>query len=292
MKTLLSSALTTTFISFTAFVTTVAVPSYGHAQDVPPPKRPPLTNEELARKAQNPISDLTSALVENSFNFGVGSSNGLQYIANLEEFYPVRVITELSLVQRFVIPLIAQPELVPGQGSKGGLGDIQYQAYLTSVNATGFIFGFGPVVSVPTAYPNELGSGKWSAGPAAAAVAVLHDWVMGLQGYQLWSISSYNDRPPVSQMQLQPFLFCNLAGAWYVGSSPLITANWKSQTGQHWTVPVGGGIGKVFRIWKQPLKTELQGFDYVVSPQQGPNWGARLQFQILFPSEKENKPSF
>jgi hypothetical protein len=229
--------------------------------------------------------------MENGFNFGVGPSNGLNYILNMEEFYPVRVIDELRLVQRFIVPVAVQPELTPGQGGTGGLGDIQYQAYVTSVNTTGLIFGLGPIVSVPTAYPNELGSGKWSAGPTTAAVFVGGDWVLGVLLNQLWSISSYNDRPPVSQMQIQPLINFNFPNAWYLSSSPVITANWKAAGGDRWTVPVGGGIGKVFRVSKQAIKAELQGFYSAVSPQQGPDWSTRLQFQFLFPSEKENKPS-
>lgn len=280
------------FCVIIACLANLTLPTMGSAQETPAPKKPPImSNEELARKAQNPLSNVTSALVENNFNFGYGTTNGLQYVANLEEFYPVRLIDELNLVQRFIIPVIAQPETVPGQGSTGGLGDIQYQAYVSSVNATGFIFGFGPIVTVPTAYPNELGTGKWNMGPAASAVLVAGDWVGGLLLNQIWSFTSYNDRPSVSQMQLQPFLYYNLSSSWYIGSSPVMTSNWKAPTGERWTVQAGGGIGKVFRISRQPIKTEFQAFDSVISPPQGPTWSARLQFQFLFPSEKENRPS-
>lgn len=278
-----------------ALTFTGAFPRNDFAQEVAPPippKKPIPGIDELARKAQNPISDLTSALLENNFGFGFGLTNGLQYNANLEEIYPVKLVDQLGLVQRFIMPFIAQPETVPGQGSTGGIGDIQYQAYFTSVNQTGFIFGLGPIVSIPSAYPHELGSGKWSAGPTASAVAVVGNWVAGLLVNQLWSISSYNERPSVSQMQLQPFINFNLPGAWYLTSSPLMTANWKVAVSDRWTVPVGGGVGKVFRISRQAIKTELQAFDAVISPRQGPDWSIRLQFQFLFPSEKENRPSF
>lgn len=265
--------------------------SYSSAQDIDPDELPPPSKEELARKAQNPISDLTSALMENNFNLGVGTSNGLQYVLNLEELYPVRIVDQFNLVQHFVLPIIAQPELVPGQGSNGGLGDIQYIAYLTSVNQTGLVFGFGPIISVPSAYPYALGSGKWSAGPAVSAVAVLGSWIGGVSFNQLWSFTTYNDRPNVSQMAVQPFINFNFPGAWYITSSPFITANWKAATGNRWTVPMGGGVGNVFRIGKQAIKGEFQLFDTIVSPQQGPEWSMRLQLQFLFPSDRENKSS-
>jgi len=283
--------------SFLIILAYLAFPSFGRAEvldafkdPVPPPPTLP-SNAELARKVQNPISNLTSALLENNFNSGFGTTQGLQYVANLEEFYPVKLSDGLNLVQRFILPFISQPETIPGQGGHGGLGDIQYQAYLTSVNSTGFVFGLGPIVSAPTAYPHELGNGKWSLGPALAAVIVQKDWVGGVIGNELVSISNYNDRPNVNQMQLQPFLNFYFSNAWYISSSPVITANWQAPNNNRWDVPVGGGIGNVFRISRAPIKTEVQAFDHVISPQQGPNWSARLQIQFLFPSEKESKAS-
>jgi hypothetical protein len=50
-----------------------------------------------------------------------------------------------------------------------------------------------------------------------------------------------------------------------------------------WTVPVGGGFGKIFRIGNQPMNAQLQGFYNVEHPQFGPEWIMRFQLQFLFP---------
>lgn len=271
----------------------ILVPLSGncHEAAVSHPQTPPKSNEELARKVENPISDLTSALIENNLNPGAGYSNGLQNVLNLAEFYPVRFNDDFGLVQRAVIPVISQPSQFSGGPSQFGLGNIQYQALVTSVNKTGFVFGFGPAVLIPTAYPSQLGTNQWSAGPALAAVAVMGDWVGGVLLNQVWSFTTIGYNPPVNLGQLQPFVYYNLPSAWYVASTPVMTVNWKMPRDNRWTVPVGGGVGKVFRIWKQPLKTELQIFDEVVSPQLGPDWSLRVQFQFLFPSEEEHRPT-
>jgi hypothetical protein len=286
MKIPISSALGITLIC--AAILSPVTPAYAQ-EDIPLlPRKPidqPSTLEELAHAAQNPVSNLTSALMENNFNLGVGPSNGLNFLLNLEEFYPFRLADRFQIVQRFILPIVTQPELGPNQGGQGGLGDIQYQAYFSSINQKGLVFGLGPIASAPTAYPNELGSGKWSIGPTAVIGYVLNTWVAGVLGNELWSVSHYNDRPPVRLMQLQPFIYYNLPNAWYIATSPVITANWKAGISDRWTVPVGGGLGKVFRISKQAIKAEFQGFDAVVSPQTGPDWSIRLQFQFLFPGD-------
>jgi hypothetical protein len=66
---------------------------------------------------------------------------------------------------------------------------------------------------------------------------------------------------------------------------PIITGNFSASSGDHWTVPVGGGIGKLWRIGKVglPLNTQLVPFYNVVTPDFGPDWQLRFQFQFLFP---------
>ncbi|HJZ76036.1 MAG TPA: hypothetical protein VKE51_30080, partial [Vicinamibacterales bacterium] len=46
------------------------------------------------------------------------------------------------------------------------------------------------------------------------------------------------------QMLVQPFINYNMAGGWYFVSSPIITADWKTDNDQRWTVPLGGGLGR------------------------------------------------
>jgi hypothetical protein len=50
-----------------------------------------------------------------------------------------------------------------------------------------------------------------------------------------------------------------------------------------WTVPVGGGVGKIFHICSQPMNASLQAFDYPIRTSPGPSWALRFQVQFLFP---------
>ena len=62
-----------------------------------------------------------------------------------------------------------------------------------------------------------------------------------------------------------------------------MTANWSAPPSQQWNVPIGGGVGKIFKIGGQPLNASLQAFDYVAHPSIGPRWEIRFQVQLLFP---------
>ena len=62
-----------------------------------------------------------------------------------------------------------------------------------------------------------------------------------------------------------------------------MTANWEARSGQKWTILVGGGDGRVFRIGKQPLNASAQYFYNVEHPDQVGDWSLRLQLQFLFP---------
>src|SRR6476659_10207869 len=109
-------------------------------------------------------------------------------------------------------------------------------------------------------------------GPAAVALLMPKPWVIGTLVRQLWSVAGPSDRPNVSQLLVQPFINYNMAEGWYLVSSPIITTNWEASSGNKWTLPLGGGIGKIFRVGEQPMNASLQAFDYVQSLAGGPRW--------------------
>jgi hypothetical protein len=66
-------------------------------------------------------------------------------------------------------------------------------------------------------------------------------------------------------------------------SSPLISANWEAASGEKWTVPVGGGVGKIFRMGKQAMNAQFQYFYNVEKPDYVGDWSIRMQLQLMFP---------
>lgn len=240
------------------------------------------TEAELAKAAQNPVADMISLPFQSNTNFGVGPDDKTQNILNIQPVYPMPLSEKWNLITRTIAPVIWQEEIVPGV-EQFGLGDITFTAFLSPKKPGKWIWGAGPVLLLPTATDETLGSEKWGAGPSAVALAIRGPWLFGGLINQIWSFAGEDDRQDVDLMLVQPFVNCNFPKGWYLVSSPIITANWEAGGSDTWTIPVGGGVGKIFRLGKQPMNVQFQGFYNVEKPEFGPEWTLRFQLQFLFP---------
>jgi hypothetical protein len=238
---------------------------------------------DLARAAQNPIADMISLPLQNNTNFGVGPGDDVQNILNIQPVVPFKLSENWNLITRTIFPVIYQPELVPGTGSEFGLGDINTTLFFSPSKPGKILWGVGPVFSFPTATDKVLGTDKWSAGPSVVMLTIRGPWVVGALANNLWSFAGDDDRQDVNQFLFQYFINYNMADGWYLSSAPIITANWEASSGNKWTVPLGGGVGKVFRIGKQAMNAQVQAFYNVEKPENAADWTLRLQLQFLFP---------
>ena len=238
---------------------------------------------ELAQAAQNPVANMISLPLQNNTNFGIGPGDDTQNILNIQPVVPIGLGDDWNLITRTIAPVIYQPEIVDGTGSEFGLGDINATLFFSPAKPGKLIWGVGPVFSFPTATDDVLGTDKWSAGPSAIALTIQGPWVIGGLVSNLWSFAGDGDRADVNQLLFQYFINYNMADGWYLSSAPIITANWEADSGNQWTVPFGGGFGKIFKIGKQPMNAQVQAFYNVEAPDNGPDWSLRLQLQFLFP---------
>lgn len=241
------------------------------------------TNTDLAKATQNPISDLISLPFQNNMNFGFGPDDKLQNVLNVQPVIPVSLNDDWTVITRSILPLVSQPSLTAGGSRKNGLGDLTFTAFLSPKNSQPFIWGAGPVFLIPTATSNELGKKKWGIGPSVVILKMTGPWVLGGLLSNVWSVAGDKDRKNVNLMTFQPFINYNLAKGWYLSSSPIVTADWQAAGRNQWTVPIGGGGGKVFRMGKLPLNAQIQAFYNVTKPKNGAKWTLRLQLQFLFP---------
>lgn len=95
----------------------------------------------------------------------------------------------------------------------------------------------------------------------------------------------YSLPPDGSKLLAQPFINYNLPDGWYLTAAPVFTADWKADADNRWSVPLGGGVGKV-TIFKgfPPINAQIQGFGNVVTPDDAGAAGSlRVQVQLLFP---------
>jgi hypothetical protein len=240
---------------------------------------------DLAKKTQNPVSDLISVPLQSNFNFTVGPKDDLQYILNIQPVIPFRLTENWNLITRTIIPLISQPELARTPagvvGDVFGIGDIQLSLFLSPAKPRKLIWGVGPIIQLPTSSDPSLGADQWAMGPTGVLLTSHGPWVLGVLANQLWGLES--GPPGVSQMLIQPFVNYNLLHGWYLTSAPIFTANWKADRGDQWTVPIGFGAGKIQRFGKLPVNLQTASYYNVERPTGGPEWNVRFQVQFLFP---------
>lgn len=248
--------------------------------------------KELAIQVQNPVSDLWRFGFTYNTLFGRGPTNStinnVNLIANT-----TRQFGQWSFINRLLVPLLYLPESVPDapsgdSGRSFGLGDIEWTGFLArdeSKRVFKSIGGLGPTIIFKTATDDRMGQGKWIIGPTLAIASMMPDpWVNGVLVRNLWSFGGDSDRPKVNLFVIQPFVNYNFSDGWYLSSSPLITADWEANSRNRWTVPIGGGFGKVvYRGERHPVNVRFQSFYFIEKPDSGSDWSLQINFRILFP---------
>ena len=236
---------------------------------------------ELQRAVQNPVADLISLPFQYNTNFETGPLGKTQNVLNIQPVIPFNLNEDWNLITRTIIPLIDQPPFFEGMGRTSGLGNIQLSTFVSPREPGEWLWGAGPIFEFPTHSDGRLGSDNWSAGPSFVALKMDGPWVYGGLINQLWSYTS--EDPEVNKMLIQPFLNYNMDAGWYLTGSPIITADWTADSNNRWTVPVGGGIGRLVRIGKLPVNFSVQAYYNVETPDSGSDWSARFQITILLP---------
>jgi hypothetical protein len=249
------------------------------------PARAEMSAEELAKLAQNPVGNLISVPFQNNTNFNIGPLNGTQNILNIQPVIPIEINKDWNIITRTIVPVIWQPALSPTIDSTSGIGDTVFTAFLSPAQPHGLIWGVGPVVQLPTNTSDELGNKNWGLGPSFVVLKLEHGnpWVYGVLVNNIWSLSDNKQGGSYNNGLIQPFVNYNFAGGLYLTSAPILTVDWKADSGQRWTVPLGGGVGKIFHLGKLPVNTQLSAYYNVVHPDNGANWQLRAQVQLMFP---------
>jgi hypothetical protein len=190
--------------------------------------------------------------------------------------------SDWNLISRTIVPLTSQPSPI-FDSSTNGIGDITQSLFLSPTHPGPLIWGVGPVFTMPSASDPILGAGKVLFGPTAVFLVTPRHWVIGVLVNNQWSVAGDSKRASVNTFLAQPFVNYNMAGGWFLTYSPIITANWNAPSGQQWTVPVGGGFGRVFKIEEQAYNASIQAYYNAVRPNSTADWNLRLSLALLFP---------
>ena len=241
-------------------------------------------SQDLAQQSQNPIASLISVPFENNLFYDVGPEDGTEWIMNIKPVIPTKLTEDFTLINRFIAPVIYQEERFNGEDDEFGIGDFTYQGFIVPKSEGDVMWGVGPALVVPTASDKRLGSDQWSLGPAIVALWKPEGpWLVGGLLSQVQSFAGDSDRDDVSFFSFQYFINYTFPSGWYLSSTPTITSNWEGSGGNKWTVPFGGGGGKLFRIGELPIDIKLQAFGNAENPKHTADWSTQLQVKFLFP---------
>ena len=237
---------------------------------------------ELAKAVQNPIANLISLPLQNNTDFNFGPQDETLNTLNVQPVWPFEISDNWNLITRTIVPIVSQPGLTSGQSRETGLGDTTFTGFFSPKGSGKWIWGAGPVVLIPTNTDSRLGADEWGVGASVVVLTMPGNWVVGSLVSNVWDIGASAGNE-VNFFTWQYFVNYNMDGGWYLTSAPINTANWEAESGQKWTVPVGGGAGRVFRIGKQPINASAQYFYNLEHPDQVGDWSLRLQLQFMFP---------
>lgn len=236
----------------------------------------------LAKATQNPLAAMYSLPFQNNTTFGNAPHDRPQNVMNIQPVIPVTLTKDLNLINRVILPVITQPDATLDKSSTG-IGDTSYTAWISPSKAGKIIYGVGPALQIPTASNDEFGTGEFGVGPSLVALTMIDKWVAGIVVNNVWTFGDVKE----NKFLFQYFVNYNLPKAWYVVSAPIMTANWNESNRNKWTIPVGGGVGKVFKIGNRPINFNAQVYYNAERPEGFGEFQTRFQLQFLFPKKKK-----
>lgn len=251
----------TPFPALVSFATLAALLGSCTAPPLPQDSAPTTANPSDAgddaalKQANNPLANMKSVALQDYY---IPELSGTDETAN--QFW-LRYAQPIDLggpwLMRASLPVLRYP--TGGADSESGLGDANvFASYLFDTGNPSVSAGVGPLLGLPTATEDALGTDQWSAGGAAVyfdASDKLVQWG-GLLTYQ-HKIGGSDRVDDVNLFALQPFGFLQLGGGTYLRSVGIMVFDAESG---NFSIPVGIGLGKV-------VKHGNKVFNFYVEPQ-------------------------
>ncbi|MEN8757715.1 MAG: hypothetical protein ABF303_04565 [Desulfobacterales bacterium] len=280
---------------------------------------------KIAEALANPLSYLWLMFTQNDTKWydgdlldRLGEDAKVQNTLLIQPVMSMQLTEEWKTILRPVIPInsfetVGNVDITTGTvpditgidfDRETGLGDIILWNAFSNQYKPPFIWGFGPTVMMPTATDDQLGTGKWSAGPMALAFNISEKWILGGVFQHWWSFAGDDDltintslgpatveRPDVNLTDFQYVLRYRVTPETNIGMGPNIQYNWETD---ELSLPVGMGFDTMIKIGKLPVKIGAEAYYYVAQDDDfGPEWQLRLFFVPVLPSPKwSQKPLF
>jgi hypothetical protein len=242
------------------------------------------TDATIEREAENPLTRFYTLPLRYKASFDDGFYGGTTNTFEINNaLIPVPLDDDWFLIARGKGAFVSQAPKAEGTSWANGLNNAQTTLFLSPASGSGFYWGAGPVISFPTATTSATGNNQWGAGPSIAfSWQRAAHWTLGFVANNVWSLGGPPDGSArSSNLLLNPAVSYRFGDGWSLSSSPNFTAN-LAKSANRWTVPVGGGIGKAFKIGSQPVSLKVETYHNVVRPDRTSDWTAQLTLTFLF----------
>jgi len=239
------------------------------------------SDAELAQELTNPVAELMTIPIQMTYDQDIGvHDDGWRLQTNLQPVIPFDLNDDWNLITRTILPITYQDEIAPGSGSQFGLGDLSLSLFFSPDDPApgGFIWGVGPILMLPIATDDLLGTEKWSAGPAMVALTMRGPWTIGMLANHNWSYAGDSDRRDVNVSFLQPFVAFTTPTAYTIAFQLESTYDWQAE---QWSVPITASLAKIVHMGKLPVSLQAGVGYWADSPDTGPE-GFRFRLQANF----------
>jgi len=240
--------------------------------------------KDLAKKLANPIASLISVPSQLTYDEKIGpEEDGSVLQLNILPVIPFTLGEDWNLISRTILPLIEQEDIPVKGEDESGLGDILQSFFFSpsTVPESGWIWGAGPVLLLPTASEDVLGAEQWAVGPTAVALKQKGPWTAGALVNQLWSVAGEDDRDDVNATYCEPWISYVTKTDTTISLSAESTYDWESS---ELSLPVNFIVDQLLSIGGQYVQVGGAVRYWANSPDDGPEgFGFRLQVTFLFP---------
>jgi hypothetical protein len=275
---------TTTKISQSVINTAVLLLSLGYSQLAFAEPNDAEQKAALAKKLSNPVAALISLPMQYNYDNDIGlADGGSRSTLNIQPVIPFSLSENWNFISRSILPVINQQDIFSSGESQTGIGDIVQSIFFSPKAPTnsGWIWGAGPVLLLPTGSNDKLSADKLGLGPTAVALKQDGAWTYGGLANHIVSVGGPSNRADINATFLQPFVSYNTKTATTFSVNTESTYDWESK---QWAVPINASVSQMIKLGDQLISVGIGVKYWLKSTDNGPEGLAgRLTFTMLFP---------